>query len=64
MNIEELREFCLAKKKVTECFPFDEVTLVFKVLDKMFALVSLDRWESGEASINLKCNPEYAQKIG
>lgn len=56
MNIEELREYCLSKKGVTEHFPFDEVTLVFKVGDKMFALTNLD----GEPTVNLKCDPERA----
>jgi predicted DNA-binding protein (MmcQ/YjbR family) len=56
MNIEEFREYCLSKKGVTEEFPFDEVTLVFKVMGKMFALTSLD----GDFSINLKCNPDKA----
>jgi len=56
MNIEELREYCLSKKGAIECFPFDEVTLVFKVGGKMFALTNLD----GEPSINLKCDPEKA----
>lgn len=41
MNIEEFREYCLAKKGVTESFPFDETTLVFKVMGKMFALTDL-----------------------
>jgi len=63
VNIEQLREHCLAKNHVTECFPFDDVTLVFKVMNKMFALVPLERWERGEPSINLKCNPEYAQEL-
>lgn len=59
MNIEELREYCLSKKGVTEHFPFDEVTLVFKVGDKMFALTNLD----GEPSVNLKCDPERAIEL-
>jgi predicted DNA-binding protein (MmcQ/YjbR family) len=59
MNIEELREYCLSKVGATECFPFDEVTLVFKVGGKMFALTNLD----GELSINLKCNPEKAIEL-
>ncbi|WP_298418695.1 MmcQ/YjbR family DNA-binding protein [uncultured Kordia sp.] len=58
MNIELLREYCISKPAVTEEFPFDENTLVFKVLGKMFALTSLKKWEQGLASINLKCNPE------
>lgn len=54
MNIEEIREFCLQHKGVTENFPFDEVTLVFKVGSKMFLLANLD----GELSINIKGEPE------
>jgi predicted DNA-binding protein (MmcQ/YjbR family) len=42
MNIEELREYCIAKKGVTEEFPFDETTLVFKVAGKMFCLTDLE----------------------
>lgn len=63
MNIEELRDFCISKKGVTEHFPFDDVTLVFKVMNKMFALVGLHQWESGEQKINLKCNPEKANEL-
>lgn len=55
MNVEELREFCLSRKGTTECFPFDEVTLVFKVMGKMFALIPLDE---PDLRIALKCNPE------
>ncbi|MFD2822887.1 MmcQ/YjbR family DNA-binding protein [Lacinutrix iliipiscaria] len=63
MNIEQLREYCLSKKGVTEDFPFDETTLVFKVLGKMFVLTSLTGWEAGTASVNLKCDPDYAQEL-
>ncbi|QXP72111.1 MmcQ/YjbR family DNA-binding protein [Polaribacter sp. R2A056_3_33] len=63
MHIEQLRDFCISKKGVTEHFPFDEVTLVFKVMDKMFLLTSLTSWEKVEAKINLKCNPEKAIEL-
>jgi predicted DNA-binding protein (MmcQ/YjbR family) len=63
MNIEELRTYCLSKKESTEGFPFDSDTLVFKVCGKIFALVPLERWERGKASINLKCDPEYALEL-
>ncbi len=63
MNIEQLRDYCISKKGVTEDFPFDETTLVFKVLGKMFALTSLKGWEEGTPSINLKCDPDYAQEL-
>jgi len=42
MNIEEIRDHCLTKPGVTEGFPFDESTLVFKVMNKMFAHIGLE----------------------
>lgn len=59
MNIEEYRSYCIAKKAVTESFPFDNNTLVFKVASKMFALVDVDLF----TSINLKCDPERAIQL-
>ena len=56
MNIEEFREYCLKKKGVTESFPFDETTLVFKVMGKMFTLTDTH----DNFRINLKCDPEKA----
>ena len=63
MNLETYYEYCLSKKGVTEHFPFDEDTLVFKVGGKMFALSSLLQWEKGNPSVNLKCDPERAQEL-
>ncbi|NCA83948.1 MAG: MmcQ/YjbR family DNA-binding protein [Clostridia bacterium] len=60
MNVEEIRDYCLKKPCVTESTPFDEVTLVFKVCEKMFALVPLD--ELG-CKIALKCDPEEAIRL-
>jgi predicted DNA-binding protein (MmcQ/YjbR family) len=59
MHIELLREHCISKKAVTEEFPFDEDTLVFKVAGKMFALTSLKNPDS----VNLKCDPELAEEL-
>lgn len=59
MNIIDFREYCLSKKGVTEEFPFDNVTLVFKVMGKMFALTDVDNFES----VNLKCDPEKAIEL-
>jgi predicted DNA-binding protein (MmcQ/YjbR family) len=56
MNIEQIRDYCLKLGPVTESFPFDDTTLVFKVHNKMFALITL----KGPIRINLKCDPEYA----
>ncbi|MCD7975958.1 MAG: MmcQ/YjbR family DNA-binding protein [Tannerellaceae bacterium] len=60
MNIEEAREYCLTLKNVTECFPFDEVSLVFKVENKMFALLPLDEPEPRMA---LKCSTEHTEEL-
>ncbi len=59
MDIEAYRNYCLRKKRVTEEFPFDEKTLVYKVRGKMFALADIDAFES----INLKCDPETALQL-
>lgn len=56
MHIEGLRDYCISLPAVTEDFPFDNDTLVFKVAGKMFALTSL----SSPVSVNLKCDPEKA----
>jgi predicted DNA-binding protein (MmcQ/YjbR family) len=60
MNIEEFRDYCLSKKGVTESFPFDEETLVFKVMGKMFALCALER---NPNQVNLKCDPERSIEL-
>jgi len=59
MNIEEIREYCLNKDHVTESFPFDETTLVFKVHNKMYALVDIEN----KQFINLKCDPDRAIQL-
>ena len=57
MNIEELYAYCLSIPGVEETFPFDEVTLVLKLMGKMIALIPLD---AEKKSISLKCDPEKA----
>jgi len=60
MNIEEARDYCLSLKNVTESFPFDDVSLVFKVENKMFGLLPLN---AEEPCIALKCDPEQAEVL-
>ena len=60
MNVERLCEYLLAKPKAIEEFPFDNVTLVVKVCEKMFALISTDR---NPLQMNLKCLPEKAEVL-
>jgi len=57
MNIEEIREYCLSKPHVTEDFPFDDVTLVFRIGGKIFAFLPTDAIPH---SVALKCDPERA----
>lgn len=59
MFLEELRTYCLQKTGVSEGFPFDQSTLVFKVFGKMFALMDVEDFES----VNLKCDPEKAIEL-
>ena len=60
MNIEDFREYCLAKKASSEDFPFGPDTLVMRVGGKLFALTGLD----GERfTVNLKCDPDRAVEL-
>ncbi len=59
MNIEEFREHCLSFTGATEDFPFDENTLAFRVMDKIFALTDVNKF----SRINLKCDPVKAATL-
>lgn len=60
MNVEELRAYCLSLKGVEETFPFDDTTMVFKVMGKMFCACGLDRYP---LQFNVKCDPEKAIEL-
>ena len=60
MNIEEIREYCISKPAVTESFPFNDTALVFKVANKMYAVLDLSEEARG---ITLKCDPELAIEL-
>jgi len=60
MNIEELRDYAIAKPNTEEGFPFGESTLVFKVKGKIFLLVSVD---AQPLQFNAKCDPEKAMEL-
>lgn len=59
MNIEAFYNYCLSLPGTTEEFPFDENTLVFKVMGKIYALTDIETFES----INLKCDPVRALEL-
>jgi len=60
MQAEEIREYCLSKKAVTEGFPFDNETLVFKVGGKMFLLISLEKQPT---TFSAKAVPEWSEEL-
>lgn len=60
LTLEEIKATCLAKAGSSAGYPFGEGTLVFKVLDRMFALISE---EKNPLRLNLKCDPEDAQAL-
>ena len=59
MNVESVRDYCLSLPLATEDFPFDETTLAFRVLGKIFAMIDLDNTEW----LELKCDPDYAVEL-
>lgn len=60
MNVEAIWTYCLNKKGAREDFPFDEETLVFKVMGKIFVLIPLEKIP---LQINVKCNPGKAIEL-
>jgi predicted DNA-binding protein (MmcQ/YjbR family) len=60
VHVEAFREYCIEKKGVTEGFPFGQDVLVFKVMNKIFALSALERLPP---QANLKCDPERALEL-
>lgn len=60
VDIGVLAEYCINKPGVEETFPFDETTLVYKVMGKMFILIPT---ASEELRLNLKCDPEKALEL-
>jgi predicted DNA-binding protein (MmcQ/YjbR family) len=61
IDLDTLRGYCRSKPGAVEDFPFDETTLVIKVMGKMFALMSLKVAPDEAPGINLKCDPGLAE---
>jgi len=60
MTLQELKAYLLSKTESREDLPFGPDVLVFKVVNKIFALVS---WEKTPMAISLKCDPERAMGL-
>ena len=60
MNIETFRDFCLTLPHTTEDMPFGEDFLVFRIANRISALMNLNRVPM---SVSLKCEPERAVEL-
>ncbi len=58
-DLKSLRAYCMRKTGAVEAYPFDETTLVFKVMSKIFALIPTDL-DDQPPRISLKCDPALA----
>jgi predicted DNA-binding protein (MmcQ/YjbR family) len=59
MNFKELDNYLLSKQGATFDYPFDEEVRVYRIANKMFALMV----DEENLSINLKCDPIYALEL-
>ena len=60
MNVEEQYDYFVSIPGVEPTFPFDEVTLVMKLMGKMIALIPLD---AEVKTVSLKCDPDKAVEL-
>lgn len=63
MNFKEAQTYLLAKPESEESFPFGADIFVYKLMGKVFAILSDDSDgvdKSDTARVNLKCNPDEA----
>lgn len=59
MTLEDLQAHCAKKPGVSWDTPFGPDVLVFRVMEKMFALAPISVF----ATVNLKCDPERAIEL-
>ena len=57
MDVESIFEYLLAKPGASEGTPFGPQAIVFKIADKVFALIGVD---AVPARLTLKCDPDRA----
>lgn len=60
MNIETIQEYCLSKPGAEETLPFGPDTLVYKINNKIFLLMGLDK---DTLQFNVKCDPDKALEL-
>lgn len=59
MDIVEFRDYCMSLPEVEETLPFDDVTIVFKVGGRMFAVIGID----DPSHFVVKCDPDRATAL-
>ena len=60
MDIEQLHDYCLSLPHSSESMPFGDGYIVYKVVDRIFAIMMPD---GGEPRLSLKCDPERAEDL-
>ena len=60
MDIEQLRDYCLSLPHSSESMPFGDGCIVYKVVDRVFAIMAPD---GGEPRLSLKCDPDRAEDL-
>ncbi len=65
MDFEQAQQYLSQKPEAELCYPFDPDVLVFKVMNKMFALISPSGGKNPnqQPQMNLKCDPDQAQEL-
>ncbi|MDO8342255.1 MAG: MmcQ/YjbR family DNA-binding protein [Cellvibrio sp.] len=56
----DVKKYLLNKPEAVEDFPFGPEVAVYKIRDKIFALIGVG---NNEARINLKCDPAEAEQL-
>lgn len=59
MTFTEIEQYILSKYEVTYDYPFDEEVRVYRIFNKIFALII----DESPLKINLKCAPIYALEL-
>jgi predicted DNA-binding protein (MmcQ/YjbR family) len=59
MTFDEIEQYIMSKYEVTYDYPFDEDVRVYRVSNKIFALII----DETSLKINLKCDPIYALEL-
>ncbi len=57
--LQRISDYALSKDGAEATFPFDDKTLVVKVMGKMYLLIDIEE----PSTINLKCDPDKAIEL-